>query len=139
MIKSCFTSINLWNIRNIGSRKLFFLVYFSFFCHFFRDISVLFSHLFARGCLDSLCACVCFFYHSKVLSWLNKIIKIIISVRSAMVCCGNVFVSRTFISGSKASIERTFQFAALEKNVVIIYYYYLLLLFLLFSSEKGFF
>ena len=36
-----------------------------------------------------------------------------------MVCCGNIFVSRTFISGSKASIERTFQFAALEKNVVM--------------------
>ena len=64
-----------------------------------------------------VCVCVFVFFHRKGLSWLNKTINVIPLFRSAMVCCGNIYVSSTFVSASKIIIERTFNLATVQKSV----------------------
>ena len=54
-------------------------------------------------------------FHPKGFSWLNKI-NVIPEFRSAMLCFENTSISRTFVSVSKAIIERTFELANVQKK-----------------------
>ena len=42
------------------------------------------------------CVCVCMFisFHRKVFSWLNNTINVILELSLAVLCCGNISVSR---------------------------------------------
>ena len=49
---------------------------------------------------DCLFVCLCVFipFHCKGFSWLSKTINIMAEVRPAMLCWGNISVSRTFVT-----------------------------------------
>ena len=71
-------------------------------------VTVLFS-ISSIGALSvCLCVCVCVcvcvyflvFFHCKDFSWLNKTINGMPGIRPAMLCWGNISVSRTFVATS---------------------------------------
>ena len=71
----------------------------------------------------SNCVCVCvfvcvfIFFHRKGFSRLKKTIDLMPEFRSGMVCSGNAFVSRTFVSLSTAIVEKIFKLATVQKSV----------------------
>ena len=65
---------------------------------------------------NCVCMCLFTFFHQKGFSWLNKTINIMPEFRSAMVCCGNITRSSSFVSMSKTIIERTFKLATAQKS-----------------------
>ena len=70
-----------------------------------------------------VCVCVCVYvgvfisFHHKGFSWLNKTINVMPVFRSAMVCWGNISVSRIFVFTSKTVIERTFKLETVQNSV----------------------
>ena len=66
-----------------------------------------------------VCARVCLFifFHRKGFSRLKKTIDLMPEFRSGMVCSGNVFVSRTFVSLSTTIVEKIFNLATMQKSV----------------------
>ena len=66
-----------------------------------------------------VCARVCLFifFHRKGFSRLKKTIDLMPEFRSGMVCSGNVFVSRTFVSLSTTIVEKIFNLATVQKSV----------------------
>ena len=63
----------------------------------------------------SVCVCVFVSFHHKRFCWLNT--NVIAEFRSAMVWCRNISVWRTFVSVSKAIIEKRFELVTLPKSV----------------------
>ena len=61
--------------------------------------------------------CVFISFHPTGHSWLSKTINIMLEMRSAMACWGNISVSRTFVVTSEKIITGTFKLATVRKSV----------------------
>ena len=48
--------------------------------------------------LKCVCVCVFIFFHRKGFSWLDKTKNVMLEIRSAMVCWGNISASKSFVA-----------------------------------------
>ena len=64
-------------------------------------------HLFYLKICSCLYVCLLINFHRRGFFLLNETINVLPESMSAIICCGNISVSRTFVSASKTFIEST--------------------------------